>query len=414
MKTTIKKIVNTRIFWIIISLIFSIVLWCYVTIEQGGKIERTFSNINVVFSGESALKQKELIVTNVENETISLTLSGNRQVISQLSASDILVSVDVSEVEETGKANLRYTVTYPSSIDSTAVKIVKYSSEFVAFNVEKLVTKNITVKGTFDGSVAENRKAEPLEFDPSSITVSGPVSEVSQIAYAWVTVQQENAERTLTMDCNYTFMDENDKPLNLSYTDADVLAISVKLPIVEIKEVPLVMNIIEGGGATEDDAVITIEPATVTLSGDSEILEDINKIVLGTVDLGDIADTFEQTYPIVVEDQLKNLDGISEASVKIEIKGLATKVVTITEFDCINVTDGYTATVSTESLNVILRGPQDILDTIDVKDITAIVDLSDLNNATGSFEKSVEISIDGVTEVGAAGEYKVNLSVAKK
>ena len=59
-------------------------------------------------------------------------------------------------------------------------------------------------------------------------------------------------------------MDENDKPLNLSYTDADVLAISVKLPIVEIKEVPLVMNIIEGGGATEDDAVITIEPVSYT------------------------------------------------------------------------------------------------------------------------------------------------------
>ena len=141
---------------------------------------------------------------------------------------------------------------------------------------------------------------------------------------------------------------------------------------------------------------------------------DINKIVLGTVDLGDITDTFEQTYPIVIDDKLENLDGISEATVKIEIKGLATKVVTVTKFECINVMDGYTATISTESLSVILRGPQEILDTSEENDVTAVADLSDLNNATGSFEKNVEISIDGVTEVGAAGSYKVNLSVTKK
>ncbi|MGI6012819.1 MAG: YbbR-like domain-containing protein [Oscillospiraceae bacterium] len=414
MKTTIKKIVNTRIFWIIISLLFSIILWCYVTMEQGAKIERTFGNVDVVFSGESALQEKELLITDIDNETVSLTLYGNRRVISQLSASDIYVSVDASGITETGKTSLTYSIEYPSSIDTSAIKIVKYSSEFITFDVEKLVTKNITVKGVFEGSVAENRKAEPLEFDPASITVSGPVSEVSQIACAWVVVQQENAARTLTFDSNYTFMDEDDKPLRLHYTDADALAISVKLPIVEVKEVPLAMNIIQGGGATEKDAVITINPATVKLSGDSAILEDINKIVLGTVDLGDITDTFEQTYPIVVDDQLKNLDGISEANVKIEIKGLATKVVTVTKFDCINVMDGYTATISTEALKVVLRGPQDVLDTIDAEDVTAVADLSDLNNATGAFEKSVEISIDGVTEVGAAGDYKVNLSVSKQ
>ena len=52
MNTTIRKIVNTRIFWIVISVLFSVILWCYVTMEQGAKIEQTFSDITVIFSGE--------------------------------------------------------------------------------------------------------------------------------------------------------------------------------------------------------------------------------------------------------------------------------------------------------------------------------------------------------------------------
>lgn len=414
MKTTIKKIVDTRIFWIIISLLFSVILWCYVTMEQGAKIERSFSGIAVSFSGESTLKEKELIITEIKNETISLTLSGNRQVISQLSASDIRVTADVSEIDETGTENLTYTVKFPSNVDTNAITIVKSSSEFVTFDVEKLATKNITVKGVFEGSVADHYKVEALEFDPASITVSGPVSEVSQISCAWVSVQQENAQRTITFDSNYTFVDDNGEPLQLRYTEASALAISVTLPIVEVKEVPLAMNIIAGGGAKEENAVITIDPATVTLSGDSAVLNDINKIVLGTVDLSDITDSFTQTYPIVIDDSLKNLDGISEANVKIEIKGLATKVFTVEKFKCINEIDGYEATVETDALQVVIRGPQDVLNAIEASDITAVVDLSDCGEETGYFEKTVEISIADVKKAGAVGEYKVNLSVTKK
>lgn len=414
MKTTIKKLVNTRIFWIIVSLLLSVILWCYVTIDVGAEIDETFKGVEVVFSGENALQKKELLVTEVEDETVSLTLFGDRKVISQLKSSDLHVIVDVSEITETGKMDFNYTIDYPNHVNSNGIKLLDSSTEVISFQVEKLVTKNISVKGEYTGSIAENHTAEPLRFDPASITISGPVDEVAQVAYAWVEIPQDHVERTLQFDSNYIFMDEDNKKLKLHYTSADTLAISVTLPVVEVKEVPLALNIIEGGGANEDDAAITITPATVTLSGDSAILADINKIVLGTVDLNDITDTFEQTYPIVIDDQLKNQSGISEATVKIEIKGLATREITVKNFKCINLKKGYQADISTKSLDIVLRGPQEVLDAIDAKNVTAIVDLANLNGETGWMERKVEIVIKDVKDAGALGDYVVSLNVKEE
>lgn len=415
MKTTIKKLVNTRIFWIIVSLLLSVILWSYVTINAGEGIDKTFKGIEVTFSGENALQRKEMLVTEVEDQTVSLKLYGDRKAISDLKSSNISVIVDVSEITETGKQELTYTIDYPNHVNSSGIKVLSSSTDVISFTVEKLVTKNISVKGEYKGTVPENHTAEPVQFNPASITISGPVDEVSQVAYAWVEIPQDHLERTLKFDSNYTLMDEEGKKLKLQYTSADALAIAVTLPVVEVKEVPLALNIIAGGGATEADAAITITPATtVTLSGDSEILANINKIVLGTVDLNDITDTFEQTYPIIIDDQLKNQSGISEVTVRIEIKGLATRKITVKNFKCINLEEGYRADIAMNSLDIILRGPQEVLDAIDPQNVTAIVDLADLNGETGWMECKVEIVIKDTEDAGALGDYVVSLDVKKK
>ena len=50
-KTTINKIVSSKAFWIIISLLASFLLWTYIMSTEETTIEMTFSNVKVVYQG---------------------------------------------------------------------------------------------------------------------------------------------------------------------------------------------------------------------------------------------------------------------------------------------------------------------------------------------------------------------------
>ena len=50
-KTTINKIIGSKAFWIIISLLGSFLLWTYIMSTEETTIEMTFSNVKVVVRG---------------------------------------------------------------------------------------------------------------------------------------------------------------------------------------------------------------------------------------------------------------------------------------------------------------------------------------------------------------------------
>ena len=43
----IKKVFNSKIFWMIISLICSVLLWAYVSDQEGTIVEKTYAGIRV-------------------------------------------------------------------------------------------------------------------------------------------------------------------------------------------------------------------------------------------------------------------------------------------------------------------------------------------------------------------------------
>ena len=85
-KTTINKIVGSKAFWIIISLLASFLLWTYIMSTEETTIEMTFSNVKVVYQGADDLRAaRGLIVTDAAAEPVSVRLKGTRRVLGNLS-----------------------------------------------------------------------------------------------------------------------------------------------------------------------------------------------------------------------------------------------------------------------------------------------------------------------------------------
>ena len=412
-----KKIYQSKITWMIVSLITSLILWVYVTSVESDTYTRTIRGIPVEFVGESLLHEKMLSIRDVSANTVTIDITGPRRTISALSSDDITAQINVSNVSQAAIASMQYTIKYPEGIDSSSISISRKMPETVTFTVSNMVTKAIPVIGSFNGSTAEGYTAEPVQFEPSTITVSGADVLVNEIEYAYVAFGSGEVDSTYTEEATFTLMNADKEVLDATNITCSQNTVIAKLPILKVKEVPIGVELIMGAGATEENTTVSVEPSSIRLAGDSNLINGLEKITLATIDLTSFESSYENTYTIVFDDTLINIDGITEAKVIVKIDGLSTKTFTVSSnnFTTINETEGYEATINSKSIDVVLRGSDEDLSKVKAEHIRAVVDLADFDVTEGSVLVVPNIYVDDTegNSVGAVSTDKIQVVLRK-
>ncbi len=409
-----KKLYDSRAFWMIVSLLASLAIWVYVTSMQSTEFSQTFYGVEVELVGESTLREtKNMVITDLDTSTVTVRIKGPRRIVAGLDPSDLKACVDVSKLSRSAYTTQQYYISYPDGTDTTNINDSNKSPSTISFMVSPLNTKTVQVRGSFDGSLAEGYTAETPVFEPATITVSGADANLKDVSYAWVTFGKENVDSTYKVETGFTLMNENGEECSTVGLTCSEDVVTATLPLLLVKEVPLSVDIIEGAGATKANTKIKVEPDSITLAGDSAVLTGMNKIVLDTIDLTDFEKTFSQTYTIPIDNDMNNLTGVTEAKVTVEIVGLETRVFKVKNISCTNVTEGYEADIISESIDVIIRGTPEQLDQLKGDNIRAVADLMDYKESTGQFMPNVRIVVDGSTDVGAVGQNTISIEIRK-
>ena len=415
-----KRLTDSRIFWMILSLFAASLLWMYVTTTEGVEVQKTLTGVKIEFLGADAMRaSSDLIVTEQDRTTVNLTLSGTRRVLSKLTNSNVTATVNLNNVTADGRYSVSYDIAFPAGVNANEVTVVHTSSDVVNFYVDKLARKTIEVKGAFTGNTAEGYLAdESMVFDPLVVAISGPKTVISKVDHAFVAITREEVDRTLSYSTTYSLVDADNNPVEDSSIQRETEEVTVTLNVLSTKEVPLDVTIIDGGGATRDaNTRIEITPSSIMLAGDAAAIDSTTKLILGTINLATFATDFSATYTIIPPNGTENMTGVTEATVTVSITGVATKSFSVNPDNiiCINVPDGYDAENITQALNVTVRAPQEVLDRISEVNLRAVADLSNLGtNTSGVFTPTVEIKIDGFPEAGCVGEYKIYITLKEK
>lgn len=409
-----RNLYNNRIFWMVISLLASLAIWVYITSVDSDEYKQTFRGVRVELVGEDVLRDsKGLVVTDLDTNSVTVELVGPRRVIASLDADNIVAQVDVSKLSQAAYTSLQYTLSFPDKTDTGSIQTARKSPETVNFMVSAQTSKTIQVRGSFEGQLAEGYTAEIPVFEPSTITIYGPEAYIKNVSYAWVTFGKENVDSTYSVETGYTLMNENGEECSTTGITCSTDVVKATLPLLTKKEVLLSVDLIEGAGATSKNTKVTIEPESITLAGDSSILDGLNKITIATIDLTDFGRSFTDTFTIPLNDEIRNLTGVSEATVTVEVVGLETRSFTVKNIRCINVAEGYAADIISESITVTLRGPAEQLDQVQTENLQAVADLVDYKGSTGAYMPEVKIYVDGFTDVGAIGENNISIEIRK-
>lgn len=408
-----RKIFGSRSFYIVFSVLASVTIWLYVAYIENPDVSINIRGIRIEYLNKDYLTDRKLVISSPKADTVALKIMGKRNTVSKLTSTNISVSVDLSEIKSAGSYQLAYTVNYPIDVNPADLTVTSRSVDLISMTVDTLIKKDIPVHGTYDGGVAEGYQAEPIEISPDIITVSGPKAEVSKVSYAWVSVLRQNIIKNIEDDLPFVLMDEDGHEVSSDMLTFSQNTVRVKIPVVMVKTIPLTVNLTPGAGADETNSVCMVTPSSITVSGDSETIKSLNQIVLGTIDLSSFLTGTTQTFSIALPNNTNNLTGAKEATVTVNITGLDAQHTSVTNIQASNITEGYSATVITKSLDILLRGKTEALGKVMPSQIRVVADLSGLGATTGTFTVLAKVYVDGDSTVGAVGEYKVTVKISK-
>ena len=411
-----NKIYDSKIFWMVVSLLFSLLMWVYVTSQDTTDRDLTFTGIPVEFQGQDELlSERNLSITGVSADSVSIAVKGNRSTITKLKASDIKAVIDVSGITEPNNMTWTYKLVFPSYVNENEISVVRKNPDTINFTVIKNGSKTIDIKGSFEGAIADGCVAEEFVFEPEKLTVDGPEEIINKIDHAWVTFgKDQTIDSVYIEEAEFTLRDKNDNIIDKTGLRISEDTVTATQPVLKTKEVSLKVQLISGGGITSSDCTVSIDPASIKIAGDSRIIDDMNSIELGTIDLSSFNSGYEHTFAIELPEGVQNLTGVSESKVTIEISGTHTKTFTTSNIACKGVTSGYRATIDTKEIEVTLRAlSQDVLNRIKPEDITVVADLSDYGTMTGQIIVSARVTVSGHENVGAVGDVKVTVTIHK-
>ena len=411
-----RKLTESKVFWAFISLLMALALWIYIVSLSSDEFTRTFRGVPVQLINEDILRSsRNMVITNLDTNSVTVTVVGPRRIVSALSAEDIVAQVDVSRLSQAAYTSQQYTVVFPDG-NASSLTTTYRSPETVNFMVSEQIKKQLQVRGSFEGQTAEGFTAEVPVFEPSIITAFGPEAYLKNVDHAWVTFgANEEVSQTYSVETGFSLQNKDGEELSTTGLNFSTDVITATLPILSVKEVPLAVNLIDGGGATADNVIVSFDPvSSITLVGDSALLAGKNKIIVATIDLSSFENSFSDTYVIPLDDGVRNQTGVSEVKVTVEVIGLASKTFTVTEMSCINVTSGYEASIISESINVKLRGSEESINRVQSQNIRAVADLTDYLNSTGTFMPEVKIYVDGFSDVGAIGNNTISIEIQRR
>ena len=396
-----------------ISLLAAICLWAYVVTVVNPDGDTIISGIPVTFSGQEVLREDQgLIIKGDYDDMVSVHFYGKNTDLKKLEQykDEITAVVDVSKVRSVKEYQLSYQLTLPNAVQASAVQVTDRNPSVITIQVEKLAKREIEVRGDFSGvEIAEGYLLESTSFDYDTVTVEGPESVVSTISCAQIVMNRTNVDKNITESVDYTLVDADGNAVDMSdlTTDVDVDSIEVELDVVKYKEVPLTVNFIDGGGATGADASVDIDPASITLAGDATVLDSVNTIVLGNVDLGATENNAVLSFDIKIPNDAKNVSGEETATVTIKIRNKKTRVIGATNIAFINTPDGFNAKSITQLVQTTVRASATDIDTIAANNLRVVADLSEYTQA-GTYQVPVTIYIDGYPDAGVIGDdYKI-------
>ena len=391
----------------ILCVLAAIVLWFYVVITDTTIDEKIFSGITVgIRNFDQVEAELGLSVITGYDLTVDVTVKGSKNDINRLNIDDIAAYVDAKDISGAGEYMLPIKFNLPGGYS-----ISGQSANYITVYVDKRTTISVPIEVVATKTIENSYTMGEPELSMDSVTVSGPAEELAKVDHAVVTLDLGRVTKTMTASGKLVLVDKNNSEITNPYVKLQTSEVTVKFPVYIYKDVPLTVEY-KYGYYNNSNVTITIEPASIRVKGDPDVLESMDSIMVQQIDEKKITSDTTLTTTIMLPDDVENVSGVKTASITITHKGTDTRTVVISNLTVIN-PNSLNYELQSNEINVVFRGKKDFLNMLNSNNVMARIDLGYLNNTAGTVSVPVNISV--VTALAGSvyeiGEYKIDVTI---
>ena len=408
---------NNKILTALLACAIALGLWFYVVTVVKPESTNTYYNIPVVLDGEHFLTERQLMIVGGENSTVTMELYGNRTDLDKVNSANITLIADLSKIYEPGEVELTYSHRFPGDVPSGALSIQSKSPGTIKLTVARREVKSVPVKITYVGETPDDQMyivdKDNVVLDFPEITLTGPDTVLANIDHAAIVVDLTGKNETFKETYPITVCDKDGNGVNVERVTPNTTEVTLELPIRYMKEIVLDIDAVSGGGATKEISSIAFNPRTIKVSGNKSVLSKMTKLVIGSVNLGELTGPTTKTFPIDLPEGLINVTGVEEATVQISFPLLDTKElsVTATNIQVLNVPEDMSYEMLTQALKVTVRGPKNLVGRVNANDVTVTIDLADAVAGTATYKPVITVDEKRFPSVGVIGTYSVGVTL---
>lgn len=399
------------IFTMLLSIFAAFILWNYIMSVQNPTRTLEYRDISVQLTGVDDLYNSyNLEVISGADTTVDIRVSGSSSRLATLTASQIKVRADVSEIiTAPGTYELSYLVVLPES----GMTCVKRNPDTITIVVDRVETKSVPVTVKLSDNAPSGYVYENPILTTDTIRITGPKSKLEQVSAALIEIDSHDLRETSSETYFYSLVDEEGEEVDMTHISRNTASVGVTIPVRQIKKVPLEVSFSPEGSAS--DITAEISPKEVQIIGDSETLAEINAIQLGAINVNTAkdGDTFDFKIDVPVDVRLKAGEP-KTAVVTVSINKTEKKKYTISDISLQdnNEDPNTKVTLETKTLEVELDGPLNLLNQVKAEDIHVVAELSSAELSAGRHTIGATIKTpDGVT---AIGNYSVTVRIDKE
>jgi len=332
-----------------------------------------------------------LLITNNIPESVTLKLSAPHSVWTDLQSrtQPIHAVIDLS-----GLAVGTHTVPIQIQVAVKPVRVLPFSPSQVDVTLEELVTRDFPIEVNTSGTPAVGFKVQIPVLDPSSVTVSGPMSLMSTIQRVQVSLSLQGVRENLSTTLNLTALDAGNHAVSgVDFSPAQVDVTTEVVPLIGYRNVAV--KVVWSGNPAigyQLTSITTNPPAVTVFSQDPQLVDNLpGYIETVPLDLTNVKDSFSTLQNLNIPLGITVLD---QSSVEVSV-GVQPQIGTLTfnniPVHFIGLAEGLAATISPDTVTVILSGPLAIFNTVTSQDIQVTIDLTGVT--AGSYQKAPQVAI---------------------
>lgn len=418
--TKIAKVIKEKNLLVkFVCLFMAFALWIYVSNVENPIKQYTITNVPVQIINSDILKEDNLAIAPDQNFTVSLTIQGASTNIYSVNKSQFTVVANLSNATLKAGDNI-----IPVDVIDSPNNVNIKDNGILRINVklENIIEKTMKVQSELNISTENNNYVKDISFSTPNITISGPqdsVNKVSKLVVRGDLTAKEGAETTVNFPVEA--VDSNGNIVNdvtLSTSDVQATITTEKGKSVPIK-VQTTGTLKEGLTLSS----VTVNPNTIKILGEQNLLDSINEIMSKPIDLSSITQNETIITGVVLPQNISLLPNENEIEVEVKVVGsndtnssgkqLKDNVYTTRTFqlpiNIIGSLQGYTAKLSKDTVMVVLSGTQEQLNSIEPLDLSCSVDISQMSSLGGEVAPTIKISNVSGISIKSQTPQKVNV-----